>query len=248
MLAPRTPFIVSLIAGVIGVIATKLTGAALKAIYDVTIQDFWKDTLAPYLTKQVGPWSTIMLEWIGPFWAGAISAFGLMFVVEMIFAWRRSKAPVEALPIPKVLNLTRASYEGETINVAANLEELSRLRNYGLLEGKIFTNCRFEGPASIFLTGHVSIAGDNKFDYVGSALKVPAGEMIVGALPLPSCTLHSCIYDKIQFIVTEGEMFDTFVRLADPALPARKINIYDASPDVSRASQSQSKPEVRKPQ
>ncbi|GJD29092.1 hypothetical protein PMNALOAF_0324 [Methylobacterium adhaesivum] len=138
MLAPRTPFIVSLIAGVIGVIITKLVGAALKAIYDVTIQDFWKDTIAPYLTKQVGPWSTAILEWIGPNWAGAISAFALMFVVEMIFAWRRRLTPgAEDL---------RKEQNEVALSVVANQSFVSCPIK---LDGIRFINCSFE---KVFVT------------------------------------------------------------------------------------------------
>ncbi|MEE8628827.1 MULTISPECIES: hypothetical protein [Methylobacterium] len=80
----------TLIASLIAAIGVKLIGAAIKAIYDVTVQDFWKDTISPYLSHHVGPWSTAMIEMIGPYLAGFCSALALMFVVEMIFAIRRS--------------------------------------------------------------------------------------------------------------------------------------------------------------
>lgn len=89
MQAPRQSFLVSLLIAVLAVPIVAVGRAAFKAVFDVTVQDYWKDTAAPFLQSHVGPWSTAMLEWIGPYWTGVGSAFALMFVVEMVFAWRR---------------------------------------------------------------------------------------------------------------------------------------------------------------
>lgn len=92
MLKPRTPFLISLLASVIGMIVVKVAAATVKAIFDVTVQDFWKDTIAPYLSAKVGPWSTLVLEAIGPYWMGFGSAFLIMFAVEMVLAGKRKAA------------------------------------------------------------------------------------------------------------------------------------------------------------
>ncbi len=87
MLAPRPSYLASLAFAMLGAFCL----ATLRAIFDVTVQDYWKDTVSPFLQAHVGPWSTTMLEWIGPYWAGVLSAFVLMFAIEIIFAWRRRK-------------------------------------------------------------------------------------------------------------------------------------------------------------
>lgn len=85
MLRRRISFPVSATLGFIGL----ALAAAFKAIFDVTVQDFWKDTANPYLREHVGPWSATTLEWIGPYWLGFASAFSLMLIVEIAIYWWR---------------------------------------------------------------------------------------------------------------------------------------------------------------
>lgn len=85
MMKPRTPFFVSVLLGILG----GVLAATLKAIFDVTVQDFWKDTVTPFLREHVGLWSATTVEWIGPYWCGFVSAFLLMFCVETLCALHR---------------------------------------------------------------------------------------------------------------------------------------------------------------
>ncbi len=104
MVKPRRPFVVSLIFALIG----GPSWEAVKAIWGTAASDFWKDTAKPFLSQHIGPWSTIMLDAIGPFWGGVISAFALMFVVEMVMAWRRRSSAAESAPEVTALKAGRA--------------------------------------------------------------------------------------------------------------------------------------------
>lgn len=84
---PRTSLLVSALLGLIG-----LALAALKAIFDVTVQDFWKDTATPYLRGRVGLWITTIFDWISPFWLGAMSSFISIMFAAMTFAWWNAQA------------------------------------------------------------------------------------------------------------------------------------------------------------
>ena len=47
-----------------------------------------------------------MLDWLGPYWAGVASAFGLMFAVEMTLAWRRSRSTADAAVVQSTARAT----------------------------------------------------------------------------------------------------------------------------------------------
>lgn len=168
MLKPRIPFLVSLLAGLIGAIVAKPAAATLKAIFDVTVQDFWKDTIAPYLSAKLGPWSTSMLEAIGPYWAGFGSAFLIIFLVEMVFAWRRSRLS------PTLENLN-VSYTETRLKLrldpagTKNLLEISQ-NNVSAWRQSIvkFSGVKENGeanPGLVFHTDTISMTFDRPINY-----------------------------------------------------------------------------------
>lgn len=124
MVKPRPPYLISLILAVIGaVIARPLSlalQAAFKAIFDVTVQDYWKDTVNPYLKQLVGPWSTTMLDVVGnyPYLAGLVTAFTLMLVVELFYGLYRKRIQEAQHPVSTEIefatrSLLRLRFSGE---------------------------------------------------------------------------------------------------------------------------------------
>ncbi|MCJ2088798.1 hypothetical protein MKK88_22850 [Methylobacterium sp. E-005] len=195
MLKPRTPFLVSVLLGFLGA----LLAAALKAIFDVTVQDFWKDTATPFLREHVGPWSATMLEWIGPFWLGAGSAFALMFLVEMAFAWRRR----EATRRDQAIDLSKSVFHGIEIDLQRLLSQLSTNGKMIAVDGKLFTECKFIGPACMVMDGDTNFIGNFKLEDVGHPLELRPQDAIVGAPVFINCTFQSVAFKRVQLIVPQ---------------------------------------------
>ena len=123
--APRRHFFVSLLVAVLAVPIAAAGKAAFKAIFDITIQDFWKDTVAPFLINHIGPWSAIILQWIGPYWSGVGSAFLLILCVEMLFNLRRMR---------HLANAREAGSEAIIAEAGTASRAMLRLRFSGRLE------------------------------------------------------------------------------------------------------------------
>ena len=77
--------------------------------------------------------------------------------------------------------------------------ELFKANEPTIIEGKIFRNCTFIGPANVFLSGIVEIDGVNFKDCDFVCIKVPA--RIATAIMIRNVTLIGCRFHRLLIML-----------------------------------------------
>ncbi|WP_372692436.1 hypothetical protein [Brevundimonas sp.] len=128
-----------------------------------------------------------------------------------------------------MLPINRAVTDAPDLNAAAfkdvdivlyELYVAASKNGAGLIQGRTFTGCRFQGPAIILVSEGVTFDDTNFGDSRGgiqNLLLRPVGDKAIGTIPMRDCRFFGCEFYNIGF-TGSGDILDQLAAI--PTLTA----------------------------
>lgn len=114
------------------------------------------------------------------------------------------------LPINRAVidpaDLNAATFEHVDI-VLYELFVAASKQGVGLIQGRTFTGCRFQGPAIILVSENVTFDDTNFGDSRGgirNLLLRPVGDKAIGTIPMRDCRFVDCEFYNVGFTGSEN--------------------------------------------
>lgn len=108
-------------------------------------------------------------------------------------------------PLADAPDLNAARFENVDI-ILYELYAAASAQGAGLIQGRTFTGCRFQGPAILLASSGVTFTdtnfGDSRGD-IKNLLLQPVGDKAIGAIPMRDCDFIGCEFYGVGFTGTD---------------------------------------------
>lgn len=107
-------------------------------------------------------------------------------------------------PLADAADLNAKTFENVDI-ILCELYAAASAKGVGLIEGRTFTGCRFQGPAIVLVSDGVTFSDTNFGDSRGgirNLLLSPVGDKAIGTIPMRDCQFIGCEFYGVGFTGT----------------------------------------------
>ncbi|WP_292225402.1 hypothetical protein [Brevundimonas sp.] len=108
-------------------------------------------------------------------------------------------------PLADAPDLNAARFENVDI-ILYELYAAASAQGAGLIQGRTFTGCRFQGPAIVLASSGVTFTdtnfGDSRGD-IKNLLLQPVGDKAIGTIPMRDCDFIGCEFYGVGFTGTD---------------------------------------------
>lgn len=108
-------------------------------------------------------------------------------------------------PLADAPDLNAARFENVDI-ILYELYAAASAQGAGLIQGRTFTGCRFQGPAILLASSGVTFTdtnfGDSRGD-IKNLLLQPVGDKAIGTIPMRDCDFIGCEFYGVGFTGTD---------------------------------------------